>query len=141
MAESTNPSIIQQRLTQVKDFLTGNKTAMTIPWDPNSTRFPTRHELPSIAGAPPQAAWVWGAEDYIGRLNLLTPTRVAAAGKEIRSGDIVSVNLPLNVPDPPAFDREVFKHEIKVVKEGCGYDDIYHLNTQSGTQWDGMYSR
>ena len=27
----------------------------------------------------------------IGRLNLLTPTRVAAAGKEIRSGEIVPV--------------------------------------------------
>jgi hypothetical protein len=27
----------------------------------------------------------------IGRLNLLTPTRVAAAGKEIRTGEIVPV--------------------------------------------------
>jgi len=84
-------SMTGQRLTQIKDFLTGNKTAMSIPWDPNSTIFPTRKELPVIPGAPAEAAWVWGEEDYIGRLNLLTPTRVAAAAKEIKSGDIVPV--------------------------------------------------
>jgi len=131
-------SLTGQRLTQVKDFLTGNKTATTLPWDPNSTIFPTRKDLPSISGAPPEAAWVWGPDDYIGRLNLLTPTRVAAAAKEIKTGDIVPVNLPLNVPETPAFNREPFRHEIKVLRENHAYDDIYHLNTQSGTQWDGF---
>jgi hypothetical protein len=29
-----------QRLTQIKDFLTMNKTATTIPWDPDCTKFP-----------------------------------------------------------------------------------------------------
>ena len=79
------------RLTQIKDFLTMNKTATTIPWDPNSTKFPTRKELPVIPGAPANAAWVWGEEDYIGRLNLLTPTRVKTAAKEIRTGEMVCV--------------------------------------------------
>ena len=68
-----------------------NKTATTIPWDPDCTRFPTRKELPKIAGAPEGAAWVWGENDHIGRLNLLTPTRVAAAAKEIQTGEIVPV--------------------------------------------------
>lgn len=88
---TTQKSTAGLRLTQVKDFLTGNKTATTIPWDPNSTKFPTRKELPKIDGAPDEAAWVWGTDDYIGRLNLLTPTRVAAAAKEIRTGEIVHV--------------------------------------------------
>src|SRR5215469_6333230 len=128
----------QTGLSQIKDFLGGQKAALTIPWDPNSTKFPSRHELPKIAGAPDQAAWVWGSDDNIGRLNLLTPSRVTAAGKEIRTGEIVPVNLPLDVPETPAFDREPFRHEIKVVVENYAYDDIYHLNTQSGTQWDGF---
>lgn len=132
------PDQANNRLIQIKDFLTGNKTATTLPWDPNSTKFPTRKELPKIPGAPDQAAWVWGESDYIGRLNLLTPTRVAAAAKEIRTGDIVPVNLPLNMPEVPAFGREPFRHEIKVLTENIAYDDIYHLNTQSGTQWDGF---
>jgi hypothetical protein len=54
-----------QRLTQIKDFLTMNKTATTIPWDPNSTKFPTRKELPKIPGAPDDAAWVWGDDDNV----------------------------------------------------------------------------
>jgi len=136
MAEPKNTS--NQRLTQIKDFLTMNKTATTIPWDPDCTKFPTRHELPAIPGAPAEAAWVWGENDYIGRLNLLTPTRVAAASKEIRTGEIIPVNLPLDTPAQPAFNRETFKHEIKTVAENLCYDDLYHLNTQSGTQWDGF---
>jgi hypothetical protein len=42
----------------------------------------------------------------------------------------------LNVPNQPAFGREVFKHEIKALAEGYAYDDLYTMNTQSGTQWD-----
>jgi len=68
----------------------------------------------------------------------LTPARVAAAGKEIKTGEIVPVNLPLNVPEQPAFGRQPFHQEIKVLAENIAYDDIYHLNTQSGTQWDGF---
>lgn len=125
------------RLTQVKDFLTLNKTATTVPFDPDSTIFPTRKEVPSVPG-PEGNAWVWGENDQIGRLNLLTPTRVAAAAKEVRSGEIVPVNLPLNVPEVPAFHRQPFKHEIVTLAENVAYDDLYSLNTQSGTQWDGF---
>lgn len=132
------PSQGQRRLTQIKDILTMQKTATTIPWDPDSTIFPTFKELPAINGAPKGAAWVWGDEDYIGRLNLLTPARVAAAAREIKIGEIVPINLPLNVPEQPAFERETFRHEIKTLHPDVCYDDVYHLNTQSGTQWDGF---
>jgi len=136
MTDAKNSAV--NRLSQIRDFLTMNKTATTIPWDPDCTKFPTRKELPKIAGAPDEAAWVWGEDDNIGRLNLLTPTRVAAAAKEIKTGEIVPVNLPLDCPKQPAFGREVFKHEIKVLHENIAYDDLYHMNTQSGTQWDGF---
>jgi hypothetical protein len=68
----------------------------------------------------------------------LTPARVAAASKEIKNGKIVPLNLPLDVPKVPAFNRQPFKHEIKALAPGAAYDDIYTLNTQSGTQWDGL---
>jgi hypothetical protein len=77
-------------------------------------------------------------DEQIGRLNLLTPPRVAAAAKEIKTGEIIPVNLPLDCPKQPAFGREVFKHEIKVLAENVAYDDLYTMNTQSGTQWDGF---
>jgi len=79
-------------------------------------------------------AWVWGKDDYLGRVNLLTPQRVATASKEIKTGEIVPLNLPLDVPKVPAFNRQQFKHEIKALAPGAAYDDIYTLNTQSGTQ-------
>lgn len=74
----------------------------------------------------------------IGRINLLTPTRVAAAAKEIKTGEIVNVNLPLTTPATPAFNREPFRLELKALVENIAYDDVYHMNTQSGTQWDGF---
>lgn len=60
-------STIGQRLSQTKDYLTGGgkQNAEEIPWNPNSTKFPSRKELPAIPGAPEGAAWVWGKEDYV----------------------------------------------------------------------------
>ncbi|KAI9803963.1 MAG: hypothetical protein M1833_000244 [Piccolia ochrophora] len=127
-----------RRLSQVSDLLTFQKTATTIPFDPESTRFPTRKDVPRAQGAPEEAAWVWGEDDQLGRLNLLTPTRVLAASKEIRTGEMVPLNLPLDIPKVPAFGREQFEHEIKVVHPGLAFDDLYRLNTQSGTQLDGF---
>jgi hypothetical protein len=70
----------------------------------------------------------------MGRINLLTPTRVAAALEEIKTGNIVPLNQPLNVPNVPAFNREPFQHEIKSLWENVAYDGKYQLNTQSGAQ-------
>jgi len=63
---------------------------------------------------------------------------VSAASREIKTGDVVPLNLPLHVPKVPAFGREPFQHEIKILAENIAYDDKYQLNTQSGTQWDGF---
>lgn len=71
-------------------------------------------------------------------MNLLTPTRVKAAAAEIRTGESAPLDLPSNVPSVPAFGRQEFKHKIKALTEGKAYDDLYDMNTQSGTQWDGF---
>ena len=134
----SNSSAATSRLTQITDFLTGHKTATTIPWDPNSTKFPLRKDLPAISGAPADAAWVWGTDDQLGRLNLLTPARVKAASSLIKTGDLVPLDLPLDVPSTPGFGREKFVHSIKELTGKIAYDDLYTLNTQSGSQWDGF---
>jgi hypothetical protein len=79
------------RLSKITGALASSSKSDVIPWNPDRTDFPTRRNLPSIPAAPPGAAWVWGPEDGLGRLNLLTPTRVAAAAKEIKTGEVVSV--------------------------------------------------
>ena len=71
-----------------------NKTATTIPFDPDSSKFPLRKDVLQAPYALPglPTAWVWGETDFIGRLNLLTPTRVkAAATNEIKTGEMVSL--------------------------------------------------
>ena len=42
------------------------------------------------------------------------------------------------MPKVPSFGREAFRHEIKTLVPDTAFDDVYHLNTQSGTQWDGF---
>lgn len=83
-------SFTSERLNRIRNTLTMDTTGASRPrWDPDSTAFPTRKDLPAIPGAPPEAAWFWGEEDYIGRLNLLTPARIKAASAEIKTGEVV----------------------------------------------------
>lgn len=55
----------QARLNQVKDMLTFNRTATTLPFDPDCTKFPSRKDVPRRADAPRDAAWVWGEDDQV----------------------------------------------------------------------------
>jgi hypothetical protein len=142
------------RLSKISGALASSSKNDDVPWNPDRTEFPTRRNLPSIPGAPPGAAWVWGKDDGLGRLNLLTPTRVAAAAKDIKTGEVISVkynqydvltrakaenySMPLHLPSPTIFKRDEFIHTIKAISPGIAYDDLYSLNTQSGTQWDGF---
>jgi len=83
-------------------------------------------------------------------LNLQTEHRVREAAKSIIKGKVIPLkyaftplvssdtevfSLPLDIPKIPSFGREEFKHEIKILHPGIAYDDLYTLNTQSGTQW------
>lgn len=61
-----------------------------------------------------------------------------AAASEIQTGEMARTDLPLHIPEQPAFGRETFKLAIKALRPGFAYDDTYSLNTQSGTQWDGF---
>lgn len=105
--------------------------------DPNSSSLPTRKSLPPIEGAPKDAAWFWGADDEHGRLNLLTPERIAKAAQSVQLGHIVPLNLPLDVPGPAMFGRENFEHKIKKLAAQA-FDEVFTCNPQSGTQWDGF---
>jgi kynurenine formamidase len=100
--------------------------------------FPKRSALPHIAGTPKGNAWFWGGNDELGRLNLLTPERRAKSAQEnVKTGETISLDLPLNVPNPPLFGRKTFHHQIKTIGKG-GFDDELSFNTQSSSQWDGF---
>lgn len=100
---------------------------------------PAFEELPLDKNGPPGNAWgLWGENDELGMLNLITPDVVAAAALEIREGVRMSLDWPLNKPSHPAFDRRQFRHEILNKAPVIMNDDTIHINTQSSTQWDGF---
>jgi hypothetical protein len=100
---------------------------------------PQYSDLPVRAGAPAGSSWgVWGDADRLGALNLLTPERVVAAAREVRTGDAFRLDLALDAIDPPLFGRAPFTHTVLGDDDGPGHDDLLDMNTQSSTQWDGF---
>jgi hypothetical protein len=102
-------------------------------------RLPDFDELPVKTGHPPYSAWgVFGDDDQIGTLNLLTPERVAAAARLVREGQVFALNWELELPDPPLFNRPALRHTVTRRRRNV-FDDIYdNFNTQSSSQWDGL---
>jgi hypothetical protein len=101
--------------------------------------------LPLDRDGPPGNAWgLYGPDDALGALNMLTPEVVAAAAREeIRTGQRVSLDWALNKPSHPSFDRPAFKWELENRKTADGRsrtvnDDVLHFNTQCSSQWDGF---
>jgi len=104
-------------------------------------KLPTYDQLPVRAGAPKGAAWgVFGDQDEVGTINLMTPARVKAAAATIKTGKVFSLNLPINIPDPPLFTRQPHRHHIKIFPELTFVLDDYLDNfyPQASSQWDAL---
>ncbi|CCM04549.1 uncharacterized protein FIBRA_06730 [Fibroporia radiculosa] len=103
------------------------------------TNLPTFDELPrfhSFSGC----AWdVWGKDDELGTINLLTEEVVKeAAAHEIRLGKTICLNWPVNFPSKPMYGRQAPRVKLWAGHDDVVNDDSLHINTQSGTQWDGL---
>ena len=95
-------------------------------------------DLPLDPAKPPRSAWgVFGDDDELGTLNLLTPERVRTAATLIRRGDVFPLSWELDQPDPPVFGRGKLRHTIKSLDDGTDdfYDDFY---PQASSQWDAL---
>jgi kynurenine formamidase len=112
---------------------------------PGNAPFPKYSELPFNQTLQLHYAWgVFGDDDQLGRLNLLTPEVVLAARDEIRRGVVFALSLPLNLPARPPYDkdgapgRKTYRHTIfKLGRRGQDdYLDGFYL--QGSTQWDSL---
>lgn len=106
---------------------------------------PSFSTLPLLPEGPPGNAWgLYGQDDKLGALNMLTPAVVAAAAREeIRTGERVSLDWPLNKPSHPSFDRPSFGWQLQNRRTPEGIprtvnDDALEFNTQCSSQWDGF---
>jgi hypothetical protein len=92
---------------------------------------PTFDELPLNKDDPPYSAWgLYGADDELGTLNLLTPEIIKEASKEIQIGVRIGLNLPMNFLDLPSHKRLNIAHKLVWKKPRAVFDDEITLNTQ-----------
>jgi hypothetical protein len=102
-------------------------------------RLPDYDELPpAIRGG--RSAWgLFGGDDSVGLLRLQTPERVAAAAQLVRTGEVFSLNAPVNVPDPPLFRRGAVRHSLITNEQRAFFDDkLDNYYPQGSSQWDSL---
>ncbi|KAJ6606026.1 hypothetical protein DFH09DRAFT_1016944 [Mycena vulgaris] len=133
-----------KRLWNVLGHLTApqsnpDTTASNPAVDWTTAKIPGYDALPGFKNFPGCAWGVWGPSDELGTVNLLTDEVVkTAAREEIKIGRSVSLNWPLNFPAKPMFARKAPEIDMKRRTGALTRDDEIHINTQSGTQWDGL---
>ncbi|MGH7985713.1 MAG: cyclase family protein [Candidatus Binataceae bacterium] len=109
------------------------------PYRAPAPDLPSYDELPVRAGAPAGSAWgVFGDDDQLGTINLLTPERVREATGSIREGRVFALNLPIDIPDPPLFTRGKHNHTIKHFGNYILDDYLDNFYPQASSQWDAL---
>lgn len=104
------------------------------------TELPAYDELPEgpIGG---RLGWhLFGADDQLGLLNLLTPERVREAARLVRQGKTFPLNHPINAWSPALnHARGVPQHQVLGMKGGFAFDDYYDaFYPQGSSQWDSL---
>ncbi|KAB8073264.1 hypothetical protein BDV29DRAFT_139250 [Aspergillus leporis] len=107
--------------------MTGGASPFDVPFD----------KLPN-----PKQVWVGKPGSYeegIGKLAILTPEVVAkAASTEIKTGRRVTMGWDLTKLNYPNLNRQPCQHKIVPLLGGVAFDDIYTMNPQQSSQWDGL---
>jgi hypothetical protein len=103
-------------------------------------------ELPSYNELPPaelggRSAWgLFGPDDNLGLVNLMTADRVLAASRLVRRGALFPLDLPFGSIAPAlAKNRGVPRHSM-LHRPGTGsFDDVYdNFYPQASSQWDSL---
>ncbi|KAF2681787.1 hypothetical protein K458DRAFT_433559 [Lentithecium fluviatile CBS 122367] len=128
----------QDRLSAMASSLTGGLVG-------SEPQFPAFDDLPRVEGEPQGCIWGIfdkdGNKDEVGTINLLTPSVVLAASREIQSGEHVQLDWPLHNVQFPGFNRKEFSQTKIDMMPPLGFkamDDELYINTQSGSQWDSL---
>ena len=96
-------------------------------------------QLPTVGSTTEKHAWdVFGRNDQLGTVNLLTPELVRKAATLVRTGRVINLNLPLNFPITlyGGF-RSGYRHHIEVGR-GSRDDYVDNFAMQGSSQWDSL---
>lgn len=99
---------------------------------------PSYDDLPLVEGV--RTSWgVFGDDDTLGCLNLLTEERAVRGAGLVRRGAVFPLDAALDEIDPPLFGRPPLRHDVYAFPSGTAFDDhIGFWDTQASTQWDGL---
>lgn len=108
------------------------------------TTLPVADWLPAFADLPvgtegiDRVAWgIFGEADELGTVNLLDATAVLRGVREVRTGQVHSLNWNAALPDPGPWRRE--PRRVEVTRSPLSRDDyVEHFHLQYSTQWDGL---
>jgi hypothetical protein len=96
-------------------------------------------DLPRIGDTGIRRSWeIFGAEDALGTLNLLTAAARASALASAVTGEVINLTLPLSDPSPPLFGRSPYEHVIVHKSRNSNDDYVNGFQPQASTQWDGL---
>jgi len=100
---------------------------------------PRYDDLPEVPGLGLRHAWdVFGRDDRLGAINLLDRERVLAAVGLVRTGEVLSLDLRLDLPDPPLFGRHPYRHHVFALNRNEMDDRLDDFHLQGSTQWDAL---
>ena len=95
---------------------------------------PPCDSLPVRKQDPLFSAWgLYGSDDQLYTLNLLTPDGVREAAKEIKIGIRIGLDSPLDYLPRLSHNRLPLKHTIIHKTPRAVHDDVIELNTQVNT--------
>jgi hypothetical protein len=101
---------------------------------------PSYRELPEAPRGGRSAWGLFGQQDNLGLVNLLTPDRVASAARLVRAGRLFPLDLPLGAIAPAlARNRGTSRHTVLHRPGTAGFDDVYdNFYPQASSQWDSL---
>ena len=103
-----------------------------------SSGFPSYSDLPPADGGA-RSAWNTFANPELGRFSLLGPDLVRRAATLVRTGEVFSLNAPVDAFEPPLFGRGTMRHTKIVARNGYALDDVYdNFFPQASSQWDAL---
>jgi kynurenine formamidase len=83
---------------------------------------------------------LFGTDDNVGLINLLTPDRIVSAAGLIRKGTLFPLNAPVDAFFPPiAARRGIPRHQVLHQPGALIFDDVYdNFFPQGSSQWDSL---
>jgi kynurenine formamidase len=101
---------------------------------------PNYDDLPAAPEGGRSGWGLFGSDDNLGLINLLTPERIVAAARLVKKGALFPLDAPVDAFSPSiAPGRSTARHSVIHSAGSIGFDDVYdNFYPQGSSQWDAL---